>query len=82
MNCDNKYFQIKCDTIWDGNNQIALFKCTNSYFAPIEETNLRNLPDLAETFKVIPGLSDHTDGIAVPVGAIVLGAKVIEKHFV
>jgi len=81
MNCDNKYFQIKCDTIWDGNNQIVLLKCTSSYPAPIEEANLRTIPNLAETFRVVSGLSDHTEGIAVPIGAVALGAKVVEKHF-
>jgi len=64
-----------------GNNQIVLLKCTSSYPAPIEEANLRTIPNLAETFRVISGLSDHTEGIAVPAGAVALGAKVIEKHF-
>jgi pseudaminic acid synthase len=40
------------------------------------------IPDLAEKFDVVSGLSDHTTGIVVPVVATVLGAKVIEKHFI
>ncbi|KGK86069.1 pseudaminic acid synthase [Clostridium sp. HMP27] len=63
-----------------GNNQIAILKCTSAYPAPIEESNLRTIPNIAETFNVITGLSDHTLGSAVSVAAIALGAKIIEKH--
>jgi pseudaminic acid synthase len=65
-----------------GNDQIILLKCTSSYPAPIEEANLAMIPDLAKRFGVITGLSDHTLGITVPVAATVLGARVIEKHFI
>jgi len=65
-----------------GNEQIILLKCTSSYPAPIEEANLAMIPDLAQRFGVVSGLSDHTLGITVPVAATVLGAKVIEKHFI
>lgn len=65
-----------------GNEQIILLKCTSSYPAPIEEANLAMIPDLAKRFGVITGLSDHTLGITVPVAAVVLGARVIEKHFI
>jgi len=64
-----------------GNDQIILLKCTSSYPAPLEEVNLKTIPSLAETFNTIAGLSDHTMGISVPIGAVCLGAKVIEKHF-
>lgn len=65
-----------------GNNQIALLKCTSSYPAPIEEANMAMIPEFKERFSVIPGLSDHTMGSTVPVVAIALGAKIIEKHFI
>jgi pseudaminic acid synthase len=65
-----------------GNEEIILLKCTSSYPAPIEEANLIMIPDLAERFGVIAGLSDHTLGITVPIAATMLGAKVIEKHFI
>lgn len=65
-----------------GNNQIILLKCTSSYPAPIEDANLAMIPDMAKRFDVITGLSDHTLGITVPVAATILGAKVIEKHFI
>ncbi len=63
-----------------GNEQIALLKCTSAYPAPLEEVNLRTIPDMTETFKTIVGLSDHTLGISAPIAAVALGAKIIEKH--
>ena len=65
-----------------GNNNIVLLKCTTSYPAPIEDANLRTLNNFAETFQVIPGLSDHTLGTIAPTVSVALGAKVIEKHFI
>jgi pseudaminic acid synthase len=65
-----------------GNDQIILLKCTSSYPAPIEDANLAMIPDMAKRFGVITGMSDHTLGITVPVAATVLGARVIEKHFI
>jgi len=65
-----------------GNEQIILLKCTSSYPAPVEEANLAMIPDMARRFGVISGLSDHTLGITVAVAATVLGARVIEKHFI
>lgn len=65
----------------NGINDIALLKCTSSYPAPIEEANLKTIPNMAETFNVVAGLSDHTPGIVVPITAVALGAKIIEKHF-
>ena len=65
----------------NGSNEIALLKCTSSYPAPPEEMNLRTIPHLAEAFDVVAGLSDHTLGISVPVAAVALGARIIEKHF-
>jgi N-acetylneuraminate synthase len=61
--------------------QIALLKCTSAYPAPPEEMNLRTIPHLSETFNLPAGLSDHTQGINVPVAAVALGACIIEKHF-
>ncbi len=65
----------------EGNNQIALLKCTSAYPAPPEEMNLRTIADLSRRFGVPAGLSDHTLGITVPVAAVALGACIIEKHF-
>jgi pseudaminic acid synthase len=65
-----------------GNDQIALLKCTSSYPAPINESNLIMIQDLASRFNLVSGLSDHTLGITVPIVATCLGAKIIEKHFI
>ena len=66
----------------EGNNDIVLLKCTSAYPAPLEDANLRTIPNMRETFGVEVGFSDHTLGITAPVAAVALGAKVIEKHFI
>ena len=66
----------------EGNNNIILLKCTSAYPAPLEDANLMTIPDLAETFDVVVGFSDHTLGSTAAVSAVTLGAKVIEKHFI
>lgn len=65
-----------------GNRDIVLLKCTSSYPAPLEDANLNMIPNLAQTFDVISGFSDHTLGSIAPIVAVTLGAKVIEKHFI
>ena len=65
-----------------GNKQIALLKCTSAYPAPLEEVNLRTIPNLADTFNTVVGLSDHTLGISASIASVALGAKIIEKHFI
>jgi len=63
-----------------GNNDVILLKCTSAYPAPYEEINLNTMKNMSETFNVVTGLSDHSLGIEIPVAAVALGAKVIEKH--
>ncbi len=65
-----------------GNDQLALLKCVSAYPTPLEEVNLRTIPNLAETFGVIVGLSDHTLSSSVAVAAVALGARIVEKHFI
>ena len=65
----------------NGTPEIALLKCTSAYPAPPEEANLRTIPHLAQAFNCVAGLSDHTLGSAVAVGAVAVGARIIEKHF-
>jgi N-acetylneuraminate synthase len=60
---------------------VALLHCVSAYPAPIEEANVRTVPDLAARFGVVTGLSDHTPGSAAAVAAVALGAAIIEKHF-
>jgi N-acetylneuraminate synthase len=64
-----------------GCNDLILLKCTSTYPASPENTNLMTLPHLRELFDVEVGLSDHTMGIGVALASIPLGATVIEKHF-
>lgn len=64
-----------------GCKDIVLLKCTSTYPASPENTNLVTIPHLADLHKCIVGLSDHTMGIGASVAAIALGARVIEKHF-
>lgn len=64
-----------------GAKDIILLKCTSSYPASPENTNLLTLPDLARRFDCQVGVSDHTVGIGVAVAGIALGATMIEKHF-
>lgn len=66
----------------EGNNDIILLKCTSAYPAPLEDANLNTIPNLAQTFNVVAGFSDHTIGSTAPIVATTLGAKVIEKHFI
>ncbi len=60
---------------------IVLLKCTSSYPATPENTNIRTIPHMRELFDVQVGLSDHTLGIGVALASVALGAAVIEKHF-
>ena len=60
--------------------EITVLHCTTEYPAPLNEVNLRAIKTIGETFKISVGYSDHTDGIAVPIAAVAMGAIVIEKH--
>lgn len=64
-----------------GNEQIILLKCTSTYPATPETTNILTIPHMRELFGCEVGLSDHTMGIGVSVASVALGAVVIEKHF-
>lgn len=64
-----------------GCEKIVLLKCTSTYPATPENTNLVTIPHLADMFNTVVGLSDHTMGVGASVAAVALGARVIEKHF-
>ena len=66
--------------IGEGNRDIVLLKCVSAYPTPYEDVNLNMIPTLAREYGCIMGLSDHTMGWTVPVAAVALGAKMIEKH--
>jgi len=60
---------------------ITILHCTTNYPCPYKEVNLKAMLTLKEAFKLPVGYSDHTLGIEVPVAAVAMGAKIIEKHF-
>lgn len=64
-----------------GAGDITLLHCTTQYPTPYDEVNLKAMLTLKEKFNCMVGYSDHTKGIEVPVAAVAMGAKVIEKHF-
>ena len=65
-----------------GNEQITLLKCTSEYPASYDRANLLTIPDMKKRFGLPVGVSDHTLGSVVPLTAVVLGAEVVEKHFI
>jgi pseudaminic acid synthase len=64
-----------------GCSDLVLLKCTSTYPASPENTNISTIPHMRDLFDCQIGLSDHTMGIGVAVAAVALGATVIEKHF-
>lgn len=66
----------------NGGKVISLMQCTAKYPAPLSALNLKVIPDLINRFNISVGLSDHSrDPIIGPIGAVALGATIIEKHF-
>lgn len=63
-----------------GNEQLILLHCVTRYPTPAGESNLRTISWLAKRYDCPIGYSDHTAGHAVPLAAVALGARVIEKH--
>ncbi|MDZ4700576.1 MAG: N-acetylneuraminate synthase family protein [Rhodothermales bacterium] len=64
-----------------GNDQLVLLQCTTNYPSTIEDTNLRAMQTMRDAFDVLVGYSDHTLTDTACIGAVALGACVIEKHF-
>ena len=63
-----------------GNDQLALLNCSSAYPSIADDMNLKNIKNLAETFDLPVGLSDHSLGSVAAVTSIAMGAKIIEKH--
>jgi len=64
-----------------GNDNLTILKCTSTYPATPENSNLETIRNMHETFGCAVGLSDHTMGIGVAVASVAMGVCVIEKHF-
>ena len=64
-----------------GASELIILHCTTEYPTPYEDVNLNAMLAIKERFGYEVGYSDHTMGIEVPIAAVALGAKVIEKHF-
>jgi N,N'-diacetyllegionaminate synthase len=64
-----------------GGKELIILHCVSAYPTPPEEVNLRRIPALRQAFGYPVGFSDHTEGIVAAVGAVVLGACFVEKHF-
>ena len=64
-----------------GAEQLALLRCASLYPSPPEIMNLRAMSTMRSAFGVPVGLSDHTTGIAVALGARGIGMELLEKHF-
>lgn len=64
-----------------GSGTVCLLHCISIYPPKFEDINLRNIPMLQRAFDVPVGFSDHSQGTAIPLAAIALGACVVEKHF-
>ncbi len=73
------------DAIWNlkssGAKEIVLMHCVSAYPAAPQSMNLRALQTLQSYFELSVGLSDHSEGILLPLVAVALGAVIVEKHF-
>jgi len=64
-----------------GNDRLIVLQCTSAYPEPPGEANLRVIPEFRRKLRTLVGFSDHTIGLGAAVGAVALGACIIEKHF-
>ncbi len=63
-----------------GCEELALLRCNSAYPAPINEMDLKTIPDMIDRFEVPVGLSDHTLGVNAAISSVCLGGCIIEKH--
>lgn len=64
----------------EGNDEIILLQCVTNYPSSFRSANIRAMEEMGRIFDVLVGYSDHSPGSIVPLGAVALGASVIEKH--
>lgn len=63
-----------------GNREVAVLHCVTRYPTPPAEVSLGNIQLIRERFGVVTGYSDHTEGFHIPLAAVALGARIVEKH--
>lgn len=63
-----------------GCKQFIILKCTTAYPTPFNEVNLVTISEISKKFQCVSGISDHTLGLSIPIAAVAMGAKFIEKH--
>lgn len=80
MTSNDEVRQSLVATIDNGSSKAALLHCVSAYPCPIEDANIGRIPELRHTFLAPVGFSDHTLGNDAAIGAIALGACIIEKH--
>ena len=74
--------ELAIQTLKDsGCPEIVLLQCTSKYPCPAEYSGLNMMKAMSDRFKLPIGFSDHTSGNAISIAAVVLGAKIVEKHF-
>jgi N-acetylneuraminate synthase len=79
---DSEEIQNAIDAAHEGGcNQLAVLHCVSGYPAPLEDYNLRTIPDMIDRFRLVTGLSDHTIDNTTAITSIGMGASIIEKHF-
>lgn len=64
----------------EGNNRLYLLHCTTDYPTKLSDVNIKSMQTMKEKLGVEVGYSDHTEGMEAAIAAVVLGAKIIEKH--
>lgn len=64
-----------------GDSEIVILHCNTGYPTPVVDVNLHAMKQIEKIFHKVVGYSDHTKGIEIPIAAVALGAKIIEKHF-
>lgn len=79
--CDMEEVRGAVQVLESGCTEIILLHCNTEYPTPMEDVNLLGMVTLKNQLNKEVGYSDHTPGIEVPIAAVALGAKVIEKHF-
>ena len=79
---DAEEIQEAIDAAHEGGcKELAILHCVSGYPAPVEDYNLRVIPDMIQRFGLVTGLSDHTLDNTTALASIAMGAAIIEKHF-